>query len=331
MMKGRDALREMLATPKTESTVDAPAAELPAKRSSGAIRAMSLDLKYLSDEAAAAKTMREQLASGGPILDLDPDSIDPSPVVDRLPMDTDPSYDALKASIAENGQQIPILVRPHSERSDRYQVAYGRRRLRAARELHIKIKAIVRSLTDVELIIAQAQENGPRGDLSFIEKSVFATNLVATGFEKEAVARALNVDMTELYRLLTICAKVTQPLIHAIGPAPKIGRPRWLALASLCDQQHALNRAKEVTQTGEFIHADTNTRFAIVTRQLSGQSTSRSQRTPVRTREGERIGWLERTQKGVRVNSESPEFLDFLERRLPALIEEYSKVQSSDK
>ena len=49
-----------------------------------------------------------------------------------------------------------------------YQVAYGHRRVRATAILGIKVRAIVRDLTDAELVIAQGQENNARQDLSFI-------------------------------------------------------------------------------------------------------------------------------------------------------------------
>src|SRR6516165_9896563 len=135
-MKGRDALREMLSSKPAEVTP-------PPRRSSGAIRAMSLDLHHLSEEAAAAKALREVLATSEPIIELNPGDVDPSPVADRMQIDQDPAYDQLKAAIADRGQQVPILVRPHPAIPGRYQIAYGRRRLRAAGELGRAVKAIV--------------------------------------------------------------------------------------------------------------------------------------------------------------------------------------------
>src|ERR1700743_3622062 len=153
-MKGRDALRDMMSGKAADTAPAAP------KRSSGAIRAMNLELQHLSEEAAAAKSLRQTLAGSEPVLELSAADIDPSPVADRIPTDDDPAFDELKTQIAEIGQQVPILVRPHPEREGRYQVAYGRRRLRVRNKFDKPVKAIVRQLSDRDLIMAQAQENG---------------------------------------------------------------------------------------------------------------------------------------------------------------------------
>jgi ParB family chromosome partitioning protein len=318
-MKGRDALREMMSSKPAEVTP-------PPRRSSGAIRAMSLDLHHLSEEAAAARTLREALATSEPIIELIPEDIDPSPVADRIQIDQDPAYEELKAAIADRGQQVPILVRPHPASPGRYQIAYGRRRLRAARELGRAVKAIVRPLSDTELIIAQAQENGPRADLSFIERALFATNLLAHGFDKDTIVGALNVDKPELSRLLTVGGTVTATLIEAIGPAPKIGRPRWLVLAEICGQSDAVSRANEAALTEQFRRADTNTRFNIVFAAASGTLSIRDRKSAISTNGGRRVGWLERTRKGIRLSSDLPGFTAFLERRLPALLDEFESL-----
>ena len=42
--------------------------------------------------------------------------IDPSPFADRFNQEDDPTFEALKQSIAERGQEIPILLRVHAPR-----------------------------------------------------------------------------------------------------------------------------------------------------------------------------------------------------------------------
>jgi ParB family chromosome partitioning protein len=326
-MKGRDALRELLANKTTDGTETPP----PPRRSSGAIRAMSLDLQHLSDQAASAKALKETLENSEPIIELQPEDIDPSPIADRIPINNDPAYDELKAAIAENGQQVPILVRSNPEQPGRYQIAYGRRRLKVAKDLGRNVKAIVRSLSDNDLIIAQAQENGNRVDLSFIERSLFASNLLNHGFEKETIALALNVDKPELSRFLTIADAVTPLLIKAIGPAPKVGRPRWLLLTKSLGQPGALARATQATETIEFTHAETNKRFNIVLAAANNAAVDgQAQKSAINTKSGQRVGWVERTKKGIRLSSNIPGFAAFLESRLPSLLDEYAIDQSNE-
>lgn len=110
------------------------------------------------------------------VLDLAAELIDASLIADRL-ADAGDDHNLLVASILEHGQQVPILVRPHPDREGRYQIAYGRRRLRALKELGQTVRAIVKPLSDEQLVVAQGQENSARTDLSFIEKALFAARL----------------------------------------------------------------------------------------------------------------------------------------------------------
>jgi ParB family transcriptional regulator, chromosome partitioning protein len=325
-MKGRDALREML------SGGSKPAATttgvVTPKRAAGAIRAMSAELQELSDEAAAARSLRQTLAAGEQVVEIDPADVEASFVADRISTERDPGFEELKASIAANGQQVPILVRPHPEQRTRYQIAYGRRRLRATRDLGMPVKAIIRHLSDRDLVIAQAQENWPRLDLSFIERALFAANLNAHGFDRDTITTALDVDKPELSRLLTVADAVTAPLIIAIGPAPKIGRPRWLALVQRITQAGAKARAEKVVASDAFKTAGTDARFNLVLSALAPPSAKSAQKVAVSTAAGCRVAWLERTRNGFRLFSDEPAFASFIENRLPDLLHEFETAAS---
>lgn len=323
-MKGRDALREMLGAGKPK--VDA--SETPAKRiTSGAVKAMNLGLQVLTDEAAAAKALRETLASAEQVVEIAPDVVDVSFVVDRIPDGVDPEFASLKAAISAHGQQVPILVRPSPETPRRYQAAYGHRRLRVARELGIPVKAIVRHLSDAELVIAQGQENHERRDLSFIERALFAAKLEQRQFDRDTITSALSVDKPELSRLLSVINAIDTHIIMAIGPAPKIGRPRWLALAERMADPTAKELVLLAAGTEEFRAAESNARFSIV---LDASHTSESQsqtpRTLLNTPSGRQLAWIERTKKGLRLVSHESAFASFLERRLPELIREFDNT-----
>ena len=154
------------------------------------------------------------------VIEIDPTLIDPSPIADRLPVALEALQDLIDA-IRDSGQQVPILVRPHPDNSLRYQIAYGRRRLRACIELGRKVRAMVRPLTDQELVVAQGQENSPRADLAFIERALFAKSLEDAGYDRETILSALATDKTTLSRLISTAVKIPRDLIEAIG---QIGR-----------------------------------------------------------------------------------------------------------
>ena len=81
------------------------------------------------------------------LIEIDPDLIDAGGLQDRLEAD-DAEDAALRQSIAEYGQQVPVLVRPHPEHEGRYQIVYGRRRVLALRDGGMKLKEAVRRVAD---------------------------------------------------------------------------------------------------------------------------------------------------------------------------------------
>ena len=171
---------------------------------SGAVRAMGLDLARLTDEARRAQELERSTKDGQAVLEVDPATVDPSFAEDRLARTGDADYRRLVRSIAESGQQVPILVRPHPEGAGRYQAAYGHRRVAAAAELGIRVRAVVRALSDAELVVAQGKENAERRDLSFIERALFAADLEARGFGRAVSQAALAAHPADMTRYLAV-------------------------------------------------------------------------------------------------------------------------------
>ncbi len=155
---------------------------------------------------------------------------------DRLSF-SDADVAALAESIAAHGQQVPIMVRPIAEKPGYYRVVYGRRRLRALQSLGMPAKALVRSLSDEEAILAQGQENTQRLDPSFIEKALFAAELSESGYTQEIILDALALDKPMLSRMAKVARLVPRQLIEMIGSAHGIGRRRWEEMAELLREE----------------------------------------------------------------------------------------------
>lgn len=189
----------------------------PAQRSDrGAIGAVSKSINELKSRA---------------IIEVAPDMIDGAGIADR--MDDDPTgIEALRDSIREYGQQVPVLLRPSPNVEGRYEVVFGRRRVEAMRGLGLPVRAMVRHLDDKSLVVAQGQENSARKDLSFIEKANFAAQMVKAGFERKVICDALSIDKTVISRMLSVTDSIPEAIIRAIGAAPAAGRDRWLTLAA---------------------------------------------------------------------------------------------------
>ena len=59
------------------------------------------------------------------------------------------------------------------------------RQLRAAVELGQPVRAVVKPLSDEQLVITQGQENNKRKDLSFIERAIFAAQLEGRSWPRD--------------------------------------------------------------------------------------------------------------------------------------------------
>ncbi|MGV6872514.1 plasmid partitioning protein RepB [Pseudochelatococcus sp. B33] len=267
-MSRKDTIAALF-TQKKAATAAPPTDPERERVKTGAISAMGASLQHLTESARNAARLQEQIEEGTVIVKLDPAAIDSGMVMDRLQPAVDPSFDALVASIRESGQQIPILVRPISEAPRRYQVAYGHRRLRAARQLGIEVKAIVRPMTDAEMVVAQGKENLERRDLSYIEKSIFARRLEDAGFDRATIIAALSTDKADLSRYISVARLIPDALAQAIGPADRIGRARWLVLADNLQRPDAAKQAEAVLAGEAFARADSNARFALVLKAVS--------------------------------------------------------------
>lgn len=222
---------EGLMAPPSETPSDPGAGEkLTAVNSTPVRRPRSGAVGAISSAVSA-------LRAGG-VMELDPATIHAGGLEDRLE-DAPEDDAALRRSIAGHGQQVPVLVRPHPEIAEEWQIVYGRRRVLATRDLGIRVKALVRDLDDAALVMAQGQENSVRRDLSFIEKTSFAERMRAAGYDRAAICEALSIDKTLASRMLSLADRLPRPLIETIGSAHGVGRPRWLAFAELLETAEA--------------------------------------------------------------------------------------------
>ncbi len=165
------------------------------------------------------------------VWELDPAEIQDERYSDRL--DPKDVHD-LRASIEQNGQTVPILVRRHATDPNRYLLVYGRRRLEAIRasDKVSKVRALIANLDDTAALRAQVSENTGRRDLSYIERALFAQELLDSGFGSQAqIAEVLNVTRSAVSMSISVAKAIGTALAHAIGPAHGVGRPRWEALA----------------------------------------------------------------------------------------------------
>lgn len=319
---------ELTAVNTEPSAANGPNLELGARPTlgvRGAVGAMSRSLERISADIDAAKALEQRLLAGADVIELDPALIDSSFVTDRLD-ESAADCAMLVASLREHGQQVPILVRPHPQISGRYQVAYGHRRLRALREMQRHVKAVVRRLTDDQLVIAQGQENSARRDLSFIERASFAVLLEDRGFGRETIMASLTVDKTELSRLISCRRGLPDDLVFAIGAAPKAGRRRWMELTERLQVRGATRTWMRVRDDPEFAQLNSDSRFTAIFAALSVKTTATKKASLWIGDDGRKIARVDDESGWLRINvdkSVDADFGAFLVKQLPALLQAY--------
>lgn len=210
----------------------------------------------------------DKFLEGEAVVELDPEQITGSFVKDRLADDDDEFRDLVEA-IRTRGQDTPILVRPHARIEGQYQVVFGHRRVRAARELGRKVRAVVKSIDDRTHVIAQGQENSARANLSFIERASFAKRLEDLGYDREVMAMALAANAASISKMLSVTQRIPQDVIHAIGPAPGVGRERWVELSLLAGRSANSSKISEVVGAGGFDALPSDERFAALYKALN--------------------------------------------------------------
>lgn len=301
------------------------------KRRVGAGAVKSMDRAFVSIEEEN-KRLHDQLLSSETIIELDPSRVVPSFVNDRLDIEGDRNFQAFVEGIREAGQKLPILVRPLPGKPGHYQAAYGHRRLRACQILKRPVKAIVRELSDEELVVSQGIENSERLNLSFIEQAIFALALMEKGFSRETISEALGRNegkrLAYISILTNIASLIPEDLVRLIGAAPSTGRPKWEKLGSLIENRvlsSAQAKAIEpVVQAQSWAESDSDQRFALVFGALGERERQTAIVTELRIAGMVITATQTDTKTNISIpNNRIPGLSTWLLKRLPDLVAEF--------
>jgi ParB family chromosome partitioning protein len=288
-----------------------PVPTLRVRTKTGPIRNLEGDLRELLDGVQAAQSMAINAAA---IVELEANLIEASFIRDRLDA-FDEDHQGLVDSIKDHGQQVPILVRPHPSELNKYQVVYGHRRLRACLTLGRPVKAIIRPLSDIELVVAQGQENSTRKGLSYIERAYFALRLEDGGFERSIIMAALSLQKTHLSTLISIARRIPANLISIIGPAPKAGAPRWIALADRLEKVGNPAELNLILENPTIKELNSDERFVLIFDSLQPKSQSLLTDEIWRNQQGLEVARFRRSGRKVSVIIDQtimPDFAQYL-------------------
>ena len=225
-------------------------------------------VRHIQERSELAERL---LKDGGQVIEIDPDDILESAIPDRFAS----AYDAeniaeLMQSMREHGQSTPGLVRSLAGEAKAFQIVFGRRRLAAAKLLGIKFKAIARDLSDEDAIVLQGEENSNRNDLSFIERCLFAQSQEVAGYGRDIICKSLSTGKSHVSEMIRLATALPREIVQDIGPAPEVGRRRWIDFETKWSAHAApLEAAKKALGNDDVRNGDSNVRFARVLEALS--------------------------------------------------------------
>lgn len=171
------------------------------------------------------------------------------------------AMEELTASIREKGIIQPLIVRPHPERDNAYEIVAGERRWRAAQaaQLH-QVPVLLRDYSDTEMLEVAIIENIQRADLSPIDEAAGYRQLMARfGHTQEQMATALGKSrshIANLLRLLNLPDEVqdlvNQGTLSAGHARTLVGREDAPALARrMVEQGLTVREAERLTRRPE--------------------------------------------------------------------------------
>ena len=160
----------------------------------------------LGDAAVQAKPQ------GSGIRQIPLDLLQPNPFQPRTIIDP-AALAELTQSVRSHGVLQPLLVRPHPDTPDRFQIVAGERRWRAAgaAELH-EVPALVQAMSDSEAAAIALIENLQRQDLNAIDEAEGYDRLLTKfGLTQETLGDAVGKSRSHIantLRLLNLPASV---------------------------------------------------------------------------------------------------------------------------
>ena len=245
MAKKSDSPSSKKASGKQTDAAAASAQKVVAKQ-----RGLGRGLSSLLGDAGAAATMTSAAASAGAtpaaaapksgLVDIPIEWINSGPWQPRRRFDI-AALEELADSIRSKGLVQPVLVRPHTSKTNRYELIAGERRWRAAQmaQLH-NVPAIIRDFSDEEAYEVALIENVQRADLNVIEEADGYRQLIENfGYTQGKISEIIGKSrshIANLMRLLTLPEDVCNLVINGsltMGQVrPLVGHEDASALAA---------------------------------------------------------------------------------------------------
>jgi len=180
----------------------------------------------------------------------------PNPSQPRKRFD-EAAIDGLVDSIRQQGILQPLLVRPHPDDANAYQIVAGERRWRAAQRAQLyEVPVVIKDLTDTETLEIALIENIHREDLTPLEEAEGYQRLIEEfNHTQDALSKAVGKSRSHVANMLRLLSlpeelksMLDDGLISAGHARALIGAPNAGALA-----EEVLKKGYNVRQTERLV------------------------------------------------------------------------------
>ncbi|WP_176593182.1 ParB/RepB/Spo0J family partition protein [Sphingobium sp. EM0848] len=305
-MSKRAIFDEVIANAAAEQGDSAPAAEgtvAPRAR-----KPMNFATRRLDTFEEAAKILKK------PAISLKPDevSIWPGNARDYSALTEERVQTLIDSLVAENGNRIPVIVRPTPGSEKRYELITGTRRhwavawLNANNHPEISLYASIEDLTDEAAFRVADIENREREDISDYERAINYREALKSHYDgvQRRMAERLKLSPGTLSRYVAL-AEMPQTIVSAFGSPRDLTLHFAKPLLPLIDDHEKRQRMEEAARAiaeeqslkQSFDEAVIQA-SEVVTRLLAAannvQARARRQKQSLRTQSGQEFGLVER-------------------------------------
>lgn len=237
--------------------------------------------------------MEDAVASGRLVIEVDPATVRDTAYRDRDEAGfRDQAFVDLVTSVEREGQLTPVALRRADDGA--YEVVFGHRRVRAARALGRKLRAVVLDGDDRVLVRRMVAENAVREDISPLEKARAWHRLLAEKLiSRQELADLLKISPQQVSNVAGLTALPTE-LLAALGDWRTLGINEGRRLLTAWEAAAAGQRSKlldEVRVSG----GDAPARARFLVRRLSSTGADERVSELVRARDGRKLARLTRS------------------------------------
>lgn len=261
---------------------------------------------------ASFKPAQQNLPETGEVFEVDPTLVEPWPFADR-PEGEMGDFEELVEMIDASGQAVPGLVRPHPDKEGHYELIYGLRRWRAAKQLHKPFLCLVKNLDDKAAFAAMDGENNGRKNLSSWAKAVSYSQAISRGIYKNesALAYELGISRGTMNNIMAY-TRLPADVAESIGVLSRVSIQTVKAiLALLNDEVNSEANKAAIIEFAPQIRTGTLTDKALVRAVQLAERPEASQEpsaVDVTDKNGVKVGTIRRTRKGIQITLASKDF-----------------------